>query len=277
MRKISHVPTACLLVVLNIFTIRANNAANRGQPIVLYTNANGQGAPVVDKPVLVPYNPVCETKFVNGKRVIANTTNPQECAKKAQDKAQLKRQEALNAAVQAIKVVESAPSKPEECIRTVSNASQECLKSKITKNSHVLPKYVVASNSNKVDIFDKGKKVFTGVRIQSHYTKKPIKPKPSKFVKEYNNVVVFNELGDVIATKTPKEKKKGGCICPMPGSNIVPPTSEKLISECIKQDCSPNGIITSILNNATVEPAGNENDPNKPTRDSKDKAADDKK
>lgn len=246
MRNFYSVPQICLMILLN-FTEAVEQGA-RVQPAVISPNPGGQQDN--GKPVLVRPNAECQIRFVNGKRIIPNTANPNECLRQAREKAEQKKQAAAQAAITAIKMVEQMPQKPEECIRTVNPAAQECLRTKIQKKSETKPKYVVGSGSNLVIIYDEKKPVFMATRVQAHYTKKPIPKKPSEIVNKYKDVVVLNEYGNVIATKTQKNKKKLECVCP---TSTPPNTTERLISECIKTDCKSSSIITEILNNATVE------------------------
>jgi hypothetical protein len=246
MRNFYNVPQICLLIFLNL--TRTAQQVTRVQPVILGPTPGGSQQS--DKPALVRPNTECQIRYVGGKRIIPNGTNPNECLRQARERAEQKKQAAAQAAVNAIKMVEQLPPKPEECIRTVNQAAQECLRAKIQKKSETKPKYVVGSGSNLVTIYDDKQPVFMATRVQAHYTKKPISKKPSEIVNKYKDVVVLNEYGNVIATKTPKSKKKIECVCPV---TSIPNTTEKIISECIKTDCKTSGMITNILNNATVE------------------------
>lgn len=271
MTNMRNLSTLCLFMTFYLLRIKAFVGSVPGNNYVI-PNGPGQAPNNSDKPAILFPNDPCTTEFINGKKIINNNINKEECQRRAYEKGQQQQHAAINAAVQAMKMVAKLPPKKQECIRTVSNASQECLKNKIKKRSQTKPRYIVASNSNKTVIFDGKKIVFIGLRTQSHYTLRHNKGRPFKVVTDYPFVVVFNEYGEAIASKTPVSKKKPYCICPGINDAISQPTREGLLSDCIKQECSGNGIITNILSNATVD-VSNDGEGAKSSPENKDKDA----
>ncbi|EQB61988.1 polar tube protein 2 [Vairimorpha apis BRL 01] len=234
-------------------------------------NATKPDNTIPQAPPLIRPNKCCQIRYINGKRICPeNTKSPEECMQEAQMKAERRKQELANVAMEAVKAAAKRPEKPEECIKTVDPKEQQCLVKKLQEKAKKKPKYVVSNNSNEVRIFNGNDLIFIAMRIQSHYAKhEPKKAIPST-VKNYDNAIMFNEAGDVVATKTKKNKPKPqDCICPTPSE--PPVTKEGLLSECFKPTCKTAGILSEIVSNSTVTNVKDDQ------KDDKDKDKDDGK
>lgn len=203
-------------------------------------------------PTVVRPNNCCQNKYVDGKRICPESTkSPQECMQEAQMKAERRKRELANVAMQAVKAAAKRPEKPEECIKTVDPKEQQCLVKKLKDKAEKKPKYVVSNNSNEVRLFNKNKLIFLAVRIQSHYAKQEPKKMLPKTVKDYETAFAFNVFGNLVATKTKIHKPKPTeCFCPSPAE--PPVTKEGIVSDCYKPSCKSSGILNEIVSNSTV-------------------------